>query len=430
MGLAACGGALIWARSAAATEPTADPVVAAVHLGVLATLSMGILGALHEFVPLLTHRPLLSRRLAWATLSCWVPAAWLLPLGVATGSAPAVEAGGALATLTVALAGVDLLSPLRLRGGGATLVGLRIALAGFAATVAYGAVYVADRRGGWFELSGQVVLAHAVVGLFAWLGLTYIAVAERLWPMFLVTRAPSGRRAPRLAIGGVAAGVALLSPGLLVGLPALAWTGATLLAIGLGAHLASLVSHLRRRRGTAGVETAFVVTSAAWIPIAGALALTAALLSGRGHPARSALVAAAVAAVCGWLLEALVGLAHKVSAFIMWPALRGRGDGPGPGDRPLRFSDLYDRRLAWLSHAELTAGLVSLCLGLAASAQAGIAVGGALISTTALTTAMNISLTPRRRLRAARRSGGIARPAPGPPPQVRSAGRRPVRPAG
>jgi hypothetical protein len=41
LGLVACGVALIWARGAAMSDPTADPVVAAAHLGVLATLSMG-----------------------------------------------------------------------------------------------------------------------------------------------------------------------------------------------------------------------------------------------------------------------------------------------------------------------------------------------------------------------------------------------------
>jgi hypothetical protein len=92
------------------------------------------------------------------------------------------------------------------------LIGVRLALLGFAATVAFGALYVADRQGGWFDLSGHVVLGHAVVELFAWLGLTYIAVGEKLWPMFLPARAPAHRHAPGVAIAAVPGGVAMLSP--------------------------------------------------------------------------------------------------------------------------------------------------------------------------------------------------------------------------
>jgi cbb3-type cytochrome oxidase subunit 1 len=79
-----CGVAFAWSSSDAVVDPTTDPVVAAVHLGVLATLSMGVLGAMHHFIPLLTHRPLRSVALArvgarpdpeWAGV-CWQPRPW------------------------------------------------------------------------------------------------------------------------------------------------------------------------------------------------------------------------------------------------------------------------------------------------------------------------------------------------------------------
>lgn len=70
--LVACGVALIWARGVAMADPTADPVVAAAHFGMVATLSMGVLGALHQFTPVVTQRPLRSTRLAWATFMTWL----------------------------------------------------------------------------------------------------------------------------------------------------------------------------------------------------------------------------------------------------------------------------------------------------------------------------------------------------------------------
>src|SRR5579875_325290 len=184
LGLVGCGGAWVWARTAALGDPTADPVVAAAHYGMLATLSMGVMGALHQFTPVVTQRPLRSVPLAWATFSSWLGAAWLLPSGIAAQQEGAVEAGGGLAAIAVTLLAVNLSAPLAARGKGHIVTGLRFALAGFVATACFGVTYVADRSGNWFDLSGHVVLAHAVIGLLAWLGLTYVAVAEKLWPMF------------------------------------------------------------------------------------------------------------------------------------------------------------------------------------------------------------------------------------------------------
>src|SRR6185437_4154687 len=53
LGLVACGAALVWAGGTGITDPTADRVVAAAHLAVLATLSMGVLGAMHQFTPVI-----------------------------------------------------------------------------------------------------------------------------------------------------------------------------------------------------------------------------------------------------------------------------------------------------------------------------------------------------------------------------------------
>ena len=326
LGLIACGATLVWAGSTGLTDPTNDRIVAAAHLAVLATLSMGVLGAMHQFIPVISQRPLRSVGLARATFVSWLAASWLLPLGVAIRLESVVTAGGALAAAAVILLVMNLSAPLAARGKGASVIGLRFALAGFVVTACYGVLYVADRSGKWFDLSGHIVLAHAVVGLFAWLGLTYISVAEKLWPMFFLAHVPGRRPAGWIAVYAVLGGVALLSPGLLVGLPLLAWIGAAILAVGLGAHLVSLVTYIRHRRRKADLHLVFVTTSALWLLVGAGLALAAALFMSGRHHAGVALTAAAVAAFCGWLLEALVGHAHKVVPFIVWSALRGQRD--------------------------------------------------------------------------------------------------------
>jgi len=393
-GLVACGVALIWARGSAMADPTADPVVAAAHYGMLATLSMGVAGALHQFTPVVTQRPLRSVPLAWATFSAWLGAAWLLPSGIAAQQEGAVEAGGALAAIAVTLLAVNLSAPLAARGKGHIVTGLRFALAGFVATACFGVTYVADRSGNWFDLSGHVVLAHAVIGLFAWLGLTYVAVAEKLWPMFFLAHVPGRHTAGRLAVWLIPGGVTLLSPGLLTGLAPLAWTGAAILAAGLAAHLTSLAAHVRHRRRQGGLHLIFVTTAASFLIAGAGLALAAVLVMPRHHHAGMALAAAAVTASAGWLLEALAGHAHKVVPFVLWSVLRGRGIAVGPSGRPLGFGDLYDHRVAAGSYALVTAGIAAVCAGFAATQSAAIAAGGGLLAAAGLAMAANLSVTP------------------------------------
>lgn len=393
-GLIACGVALVWARSAAAADPTADVVVGAAHLGMLATLSMGILGALHQFTPVVTGRPLRSVLLARATFVTWLAAAWVLPLGIAAQQENVVEAGGALAAIAVMLLVVNLSSPLVARGKGAPVVGLRFCLAGLVATACFGVLYVSDRRGNWFDLSGHVVLAHAVIGLFAWLGLTYVSVAEKLWPMFFLAHVPGRRRASMIAVWAVPAGVLLLSPGLLIGMIPLAAAGAAVLASGLGAHLFSLAQHVRHRRRKADLHLMFVSTSAAWLIAGAALALAAAIVDPGNPHAGAALVAGAVTAFAGWILETLVGHAHKVVPFILWSVLRSKGIATGPSGKPLMFADLYDHRLAGATYGLVTAGIAAACAGIAGDTPTATAVGGVLLAVTGALTIANLAVTP------------------------------------
>lgn len=403
LGLVACGAAFVWASNAGAADPTADPVVAAAHLGMLATLSMGVIGAMHQFTPVVTQRPLRSLFLARATFISWLAAAWLLPTGIATKHEAVVEAGGALAALAVALLVVNLSAPLSARGKGAPVTGLRLALGGFVVTACFGVLYVMDRRGNWFDLSGHVVLAHAIVGLFAWLGLTYVSVAEKLWPMFFLAHVPGRRRAGWVAVWLIPSGVALLSSGLLIPLPPLAWAGASILALGLGAHLTSLLAHVRHRRRKADLHLAFVLSAALWLLAGAGLALAAVLVLPHRHHAGVALTAGAVACFGGWVLEALVGHAHKVVPFIEWSALRSRQVAKNLDGRPLMFSNLYDHTWAAVTYGLVTTGICALCIGLAASLAAAIAVGGSLLVLTGIVLAANFSITATRLLSTATR---------------------------
>lgn len=392
-GLAACGLTLAWASGSGAADPTADPVVAAAHLAVLATLSMGVLGALHHLIPVVTHRPLRSARLAHATFLAWLGASWLLPFGVAAGREDVVESGGALAAVTVSLVVVNFWPPLSVRGKGTPVAGLRLAIVGLVVTACYGVLYVADRRGGWFGLTGHVVLAHAVVGLFGWLGLAYVTLAGILWPMFFRANVPARNRLGTMAVWGTGTGVALLSPGLLLQVAWLGWAGAAALGGGLAAHLVMLAAYLRHRRSSTNLFTMAVLTSAGWLLTGAGLALAADLAEVR----RAALAAAAVTALAGWLLAALIGHALKVVPLIAGPALSNRTAaaarpaGPGGQDMLLRWP-------ATVAYGALNAGIAATAAGLAAEEQVPIAAGGGLLVLAAVTAAVSLSARPLRLL--------------------------------
>jgi len=421
-GLVACGVAWIWVRSSTVAHPNSDPTIAAVHFGVLAALTMGVLGATHQFTPVITGRPLRSIRVARATFLAWLGASWALPLGIGFRNVGVTAASGALALVGLVLLVWNLASPLSVRGKGAPVTALRLALLGAIATTLLGATFVSDRQGNWFVLDGHVDLAMGVLGLFAWLGVTYIGVAQKLWPMFMLAHLPGRHRAGTVAVWATWLGAAILAGGLAHENLVSEWAGAAVLGIGLGAHLVSLLAHLRHRRRKADLHLLFVVTAAAWPVVAAGLALAGVLVISQQYRFGEALIGAAMVACGGWLLEALVGHAHKVVPFIVWSLLRSAGARNGQSGKPLMFADLYHHGWAAATYGTVTAGIAALCAGLGASWPPGIAAGGVLLAATGIVAAGNLSARPVHLLTAART--GLNLPATGAPSNPNDASQR------
>ena len=400
VGLIGCGVALVLSRFYAVTDPTNDHVVGAAHFAMLATLSMGILGAMHQFTPVITQRPLRSVRLSRATFVSWLLGAWLLPIGFITQREVVVEGGGGCAALAVGLFVFNIAPPLAARGKGPAATGLRLAVIGFSLTACFGVVYVIDRRSQWFDLSGHVVLAHACIGLLAWLGLTYLSVSEKLWPMFMLAHVPGRHLSAWLSIWSLFVGVAFLSPGLLLSITWLALAGALLVVIGLAAHLYSLFTYLRHRRRGRDLHQWFVLGASVWMIVGVILAAVGSELMTHDHHRGVAFVAASVTAIAGWLLVALVGHSYKIVPFIVWSALRARGISRNATGSALAFADLFNHTWSTLDFAIVNVGVAALCLGFVTSTSSLIIVGGVSLVITALITGANLSWRPVKLLRA------------------------------
>jgi hypothetical protein len=363
----------------------------------LAFLTTAVLGAVHQFTPVVARRPLRSVAVARATLVGMVATAWLLPSGFAHGPESLVAAGGVTGAVTVLLAAWNLSGPLTAQGGGVPLAGLRLSVGFLVVTVAFGFVYAFDRQTGWFPLLPNRVLAHAHLGLLGWLGLTYVSVAEKLWPMFLLAHRPRAR-AGAWAVGLIAAGVPVLAVGLLFGAPGVAWPGGVAVAAGLACHLASLVGVVRHRRRPLELLHGFLFASAAFLVTAIALGGVAALAS--VEPAtRARLVAAEVAALAAWLGLAVVGHAHKIVPFIAYTALRARGVTTGSSGRPLLFGDLFHHGTARLTLIASVAGFVATAAGILAESPGTVAGGGAALAVAGALATVNLTTGPRRATR-------------------------------
>lgn len=394
LGLVAAGVGLVAEASTAATAPMAPRVVAVVHVAMLAFLSAGVLGAVHQFAPVVARQPLRSPWLARFTVVTFVAGAWGLPAGFASGNKTLLAAAGASAAVAVAAAAWNLSRPLAARDGGPPVVGLRWSVTGLVGTVAVGVTYVADRNADerWFGLVPHLVLAHAHLGLLGWLGLTYVAVAEKLWPMFLLAHRP-GPSPGRWAIRLLPIGLAALVSGLALAWVWLATAGAVIVVAGLIAHVASFAGLVRHRRRSLDLLHGFVAVSALSLVVGTGLAFAAAFAP-LSSQTRAQVTAAEIAALAGWIGLALVGHAHKVVPFITWGILRRRGVRTATDGRPLLFSHLYDRRVAVATFVAATVGVAATVSGLAGGNAGLVTLGGSSLAAAGALVVTNLAAGP------------------------------------
>ncbi len=408
LGLIGFGFVTWFAADRSVVSPTHSGVVSNVHMGVLTFLTVGVLGALHQFAPVVGGRKLRSVPVAWITYATMVSAAWIMPNGFAHGPEYLVATGGVLGSIAVLLAAWNLSGPLSSRTGGVPLVGLRLSVSYLVVTVGFGVTYAFDRTEGWFGLLPHRVLAHAHLGLLGWLGLTYVSVAERLWPMFLLAHRPS-QRSGAWAVGLLSGGTAVLATGLLIGNKPIAIVGGAIVIGGIAAHLTSLVGSVKHRRRGLELLHWFLFVSAGFLVTAVVLGVIAGLVPmSTVHLSR--VVSAEVASLIAWLSLAIIGHVHKIVPFISFAALRAKGIRNNRSGKPLLFGDLYTKWAGWVTLGSSGTGFAVIITGLLVSSAAVVAIGGGLIVVAGTVVCANLSVGPMR-ARSLPRTPVPARPA-------------------
>jgi hypothetical protein len=357
----------------------------AVHLLSLGFLTVAIVGALLQLVPVLLRTPL-SSPLRGALAGGGVAAGgWLLSAGLWADATVPTAAGGTLLVLAGAVVVVDLgLAVGRAaRAGTLGAPGLGLALAGgwFALVLVLGALAAVNRLHPTLDVDRLALIgAHGAVAGLGWIGGTILAVALRLAPMFALSHG-YGRRSGTAGLVVWHAAVPLVAAGLLTGTDALAAAGgvALLAAVALSGRYTLGVLAGRRRR----VEAPMVhlLTGLLSVAVADLLMLMAA--AGMVATPRAA-TAAGVLVLVGLGCGVTAGHLFKVLPMLVWTGrfahLAGTPGAP-------RLSDMYPRRLAVAEQAAFLAGLVLLTVGaLAASVPAAVA-GAALLAVAAVAVA-------------------------------------------
>lgn len=392
LGLIGFGVAMVITAPTVIVAPRNAHVLATVHLAVLAFLTTAVLGALHQFGPVVGGKPLRSIPVGVLTGVLFIPGVWLIPLGFATGHDVIVQIGGVMATIAVCVAAWNVSRALSATGKGAPIVGLRLAVTYLVVTAAFGVTYAFDRSHFWFGLLDHRVLAHAHIGLLGWLGLAYVAVAEKLWPMFLLAHRPHAHEGER-AVWFLGVGAPLVLVGLLFSWEPVAVIGGAYVVPGLFFHLASLTSVIRHRRRNLELLHGFVIGSAVCLVAAVVLGITAGLAP-MEYGTRQRIVAAEVLALILWLTLAVIGHAHKIVPFISWNRLRDRGITNGRDGRPLLFAHLVNAPAA-----RATFGLVSIAAiaglgGILTDTAMSMRVGGVALACGGLVAVTNLVSGP------------------------------------
>jgi hypothetical protein len=354
-------------------------LTALTHTVTLGWITLSIMGASYQLIPIVLERRVWSERLArWQF--------WILAIGVAgmvahfyIGRWPGLLLAAVMVAAGVAMHLVNAAMTLRsVKRWGLTPRFIAMAFTGLGLTVLFGLLLAADRV--WKFLPGSffpTLHAHFHLALLGFVAPIVIGVAARVYPMFMLAPEPSGWP-ERIQFWGLVLGVPGVVTGLL-GVHALLVPGAIAIAAAVAAHL-TWVSRMARDRKRPALDWGlrFVLTGSAFLVAAGTVGLGLAfdLLSGP----RAAL-AYAVLALGGWVSLTIVGMMLKIIPFLVWYRVYS----PQAGRAPVpTLAQLGWPAVEGLAYALLTGGVAALAATLAVGDARLIGAAGMILAAGAL----------------------------------------------
>lgn len=339
---------------------SAPHVLGLTHVIVLGWVTMVMIGALHQLLPVALRATLWSPGLARAGF-------WLYA-GAVAGFAPSVffwwlpgMAGfGTLAVLAVLVFCLNLLASYRsVQLWHAMAFYVLAGIFWLLLTIGLGGSYALDHLFRWFAITDARLAVHAQLGLAGWASLVLMGVSYKLTEMFSLAHGQGkGLRLWNLGFWNagllgllISTWVAPASP--LV--PAFAvWLlgSAAIYVFDIG----RVLRHRRRRTFSLDQWHAFV--SLASLLVAAAMGV---LLAAR-HPLTATwTVTYGYVVLAGWFGFAILGKQYKIVPFLTWLRRFSRVAGSSP--TPL-LREMVDGRTGWIAFALLLAGYAGVAVGL------------------------------------------------------------------
>lgn len=375
VGAAIFGALLPFVAPQALIAPGFPHVLALVHTATLGWLTMTILGASLQLVPVILVSPLRGARL-WPTLyPVYFVGVLLLITGFWTTQTTLLITGGALVVLAVGhYAAIMLTTLARAANHPLSARYLAASVCYLCAVVTLGLTAALNFQFGFLDAAAdRLLLAHITLGVLGWLTCTLIGVSYTLVRMFALVHGHSdalGRRIFLLlnvGILGLAAGFALQWAPLQViaglclvaAVELFAWDYVRMLRV-----RKRKVFDDTQRHGIAAFGYLAVVVPAGIV----------ATFSGAHEPA---LVALGLAALVGWLGQSIIGYLYKIVPFLVWQSRYG----PLVGHQPVPLMrDLVHQRAAhfsfWLINTALPAAILCAFLNWPAPLQLAAAALG------------------------------------------------------
>lgn len=301
-------------------------LLAATHLLTLGFLTMVMLGAFMQLLPVLAGSPLRRPRTVAAVvhvlLVAGTPAlamSFVIPLAALREAALAIL--GVSLGVFLAAAGVSLARA----AASPSVTAMRLALIGLAVTVVLGILLGANRAPSFLGPAPSATDKHLVWGLVGWVAILVTGVAYQVVPMFQLTRSyPERLRSwlvpaivAALLIWTVATSARSVAPG---------WSdriGTLLLTVTLAAFaIATLWLQTTRRRKLPDATLRFWTLAMASL-FAGVM-LAMAYATGLTGDARFALLAGALMIV-GFGVSVIEGMLYKIVPFLAWLHLQAPG---------------------------------------------------------------------------------------------------------